>query len=52
MSNELSLSNEIAELAKKWYDKGKWGKAKIRALVETEKITPEDYEEITGEPYE
>ena len=45
------LSNEVAELAKKWYDKGKWSEAKIYALTEIEKITPSDYEEIVGKPY-
>lgn len=48
----MTLSNKDAETAKKWYDKGKWSKQMVAALVEKGKITPEDYEEITGEPYE
>lgn len=36
---------------KKYYDDGLWSKAKVRAVV-GKWITAEEYEEITGEPYE
>lgn len=36
---------------KKYYDDGFWSKAKVRAVV-GKWITAEEYEEITGEPYE
>lgn len=41
---------------KQWYDDGLWSKKKVRNAVTNPKshpyITPEEYEEITGEPYE
>lgn len=36
---------------KKYHDDGLWSKAKVRAVV-GKWITAEEYEEITGEPYE
>ena len=36
---------------KKYYDDSLWSKAKVRAVV-GKWITAEEYEEITGEPYE
>lgn len=41
---------------KKHYDDGKWNKKKVHDAVTNPKsnpwITPEEYEEITGDPYE
>lgn len=39
-------------MAKKYYEDGRWNKAQIAHLVEIERLTAEEYEEITGEPYE
>ena len=36
---------------KRWYDLGLWTKEQVHEAV-PKLITPEDYEEITGEPYE
>ena len=36
---------------KRYYDDDFWSKAKVRAVV-GKWITAEEYEEITGEPYE
>ena len=40
---------------KQWYDDGLWSKKKVRNAVTNPKsnpyITVEEYEEITGEPY-
>ena len=37
---------------KKWYDSGRWTKEMVHNAVTEGWITPEEYEEITGEPYE
>lgn len=39
------------KLAKKYYPDF-WNIAKLRELVEAELLTPEEFEEITGEEYE
>ena len=40
------------EKIKSYYDRGLWDKARVRAVVgKTLGITPEEYEEITGEKY-
>ena len=40
------------EKIKDYYDSGLWNKARVRAVVGKKNgITPEEYEEITGEPY-
>ena len=39
-------------LVKKYYDKGLWSKAMVANAVVKEWITAEEYETITGEPYE
>ena len=41
----------LVKSLKRLYEKGKITEEKIRAMVETEEITAEDYEYITGEPY-
>lgn len=35
----------------KWYKQGLWTVEKVKNAVEKGVITPEDYEEITGEDY-
>ena len=40
------------QIVKDYYDNGMWSKKKVRNAVVKEWITPEEYEEITGEPYE
>lgn len=42
---------DVYEEAKKKYP-SPWNKAMIRRLVERGKLTPEQYEEITGEVYD
>lgn len=39
------------EKIKKWYQQGLWSKEKVHNAV-PKLITAEQYEEITGEPYE
>lgn len=39
------------KLAKKYYPVF-WSKAKLRELVKAELLTTQEYEEITGEPFE
>ena len=41
----------IFEKAKKYYETGRWTKAYLQALVEAGRLTVEEYELITGEPY-
>ena len=36
---------------KNYYDAGLWNKTMVRNAVIKKKITPEQYEEITGEKY-
>jgi len=40
------------EMVKSFYDKGLWSKQAVKNAVLKEWITPEEYEEITGEPFE
>ena len=37
---------------KKYYDKGLWSEYRVSEAVVKEWITPEEYEEIVGKPYE
>ena len=37
---------------KAWYDSGLWNKKRVHDAVEKGKITAEEYEIITGDPYE
>ena len=39
------------ELVKSYYDSGLWNKKAVRNAVKKGWITPEEYEEITGEVY-
>jgi len=40
------------EKVKSYYDRGLWKKSQVYDAVLKEWITPEEYEEITGEPFE
>ncbi|MCK6203926.1 XkdX family protein [Bacillus infantis] len=40
------------EKVKEYYDLGFWEKWQVAKAVEFNKITPEQYEEITGDEYE
>lgn len=42
--------NRVYEMAKKYYP-DKWNKEMLRTLVELNRLTAAQYEEITGEPY-
>lgn len=37
---------------KLYYDRGFYTKEQVKKFVEKAKLTPAEYEEITGEPYE
>lgn len=37
---------------KSYYDNGYWDIDKVHAVVAKDWITPEEFEEITGQPYE
>lgn len=43
--------SKYAQIAKKWYDMGKWSEEKLRMLVEAERITADEFAEITGREY-
>lgn len=40
------------ETIKRYYDAGLWNAARVYAVVAKGWITPEEYTEITGQPYE
>lgn len=41
----------MKEKIAKWYKQGLWTKEMVANAVAKGKLTPEDYEDITGEPY-
>lgn len=43
--------SKLYKTVKKYYDMGFYSKEKVAVFVEKEKITAEEYELITGEPY-
>lgn len=43
--------SKYAEIAKKWYDKGKWSEEELRMLVEALRITADEFKQITGKDY-
>ena len=45
------MSQAVKELAERYYP-SLWNKARVRALVTAEKLTPEEYEGVVGEPFE
>lgn len=50
MSKKVKKSAKF-DLVKKYYDEGLWSKARVHNVVAKGWITPAEYEEITGEPY-
>lgn len=46
-----ALAIDYFARVKKYYDMGIYSKEDVAVFVETGKITPEQYEEITGDPY-
>lgn len=43
--------SRLYNTVKRYYDKGYYSADDVKAFVRNEKITVEEYEEITGEPY-
>ena len=39
------------EQLKKWYEQGKWSKARLIMVVKAGTLTESEYKEITGEEY-
>lgn len=39
------------EQLKKWYENGKWTKARLKLVVQARTLSEEEYKEITGEEY-
>ncbi len=48
----MSEHSEKFYIVKNYYDSGMWKKKAVRNAVKKGWITPEECEEITGEPYE
>lgn len=40
------------EKVKSYYDRGLWNLARVKKAVEKRWITEEEYQEITGQPYD
>lgn len=53
---QMNEHSKMFDKIKQWYTDGMWSKKKVHNAVTNPKshpyITPEEYEEITGEPYE
>jgi uncharacterized XkdX family phage protein len=45
------MALDYLSIVKRYYDKGYYTKDDVKVFVRAGKITPEQYEEITGEPY-
>lgn len=43
--------SNVEAMAKAYYDKGLWGDAQLRALVEKGKLSQAAYKRITGKAY-
>lgn len=39
------------EQLKKWYENGKWTKARLKLVVQAGTLSEEEYKEIAGEEY-
>lgn len=48
----MNEHSEKFEQIKEWYETGKWKKKAVKNAVIRGWITAEEYEEITGEPYD
>lgn len=52
MAKKTNEHSKNYELIKGYYDSGLWDKERVYNVVGKKNgITPEEYEEITGEPY-
>lgn len=45
------MHSKMYEKIKEYYEKGLWKKSQVRDAVVKGKITVQEYEEITGDPY-
>ena len=43
--------SKFAEKVRRWYETGVWSRKRVHDAVTKGKITPAEYEEITGEVY-
>jgi uncharacterized XkdX family phage protein len=46
-----TLAIDYYATVKRYYDRGIYSKDDVKVFVQASKITPVQYEEITGEPY-
>lgn len=46
------MHSKMFDKIKKYYDDGLWSISRVRDAVEKGKITAEEFEEITGQPYD
>lgn len=51
MGIERTGHSAMFEQIREWYDAGRWSKIRVNNAV-GKRITAEEYEEITGEPYD
>lgn len=47
----MNEHSKMFDTIKAWYDGGQWSKKKVHDAVLKAKITADEYEEITGEPF-
>lgn len=45
------MATSAFEMAKKYYDRGRWSDGRLRALVAKGKLTTAEYTTITGKSY-
>ena len=45
------MATSVETIAKKYYDKGLWGKDELKKLVAADKLSQAAYKRITGETY-
>ena len=48
----MAKNSRIFDIVKRYYDKGIYSDEDVAVFVRAGKITPEEYELITGKPYE
>jgi len=46
------MATSYFKTVKRYYDKGIYDNDSVAKFVKAGKLTPEEYEQITGEPYE
>lgn len=52
MSKKAAEHSKNFEKVKNYYDTGRWDEYRVSEAVKKGWITAEEYEEITGQPYE